>query len=122
VEVATQEFWFSSPASVSNLKWTAGLYGFYRYSPTKSGTHFGADAAAVGSELTNFTSINSNFEHNYGTAVFSQLVYTIDPKWDLTAGLRYDYEHKKEMVKGEFQSDGESPFTTQNDTSSTASF
>ncbi|TSD67268.1 TonB-dependent receptor [Inquilinus sp. KBS0705] len=122
VEVATQEFRFSSPASASNLKWTAGLYGFYRYSPTKSGTHFGADAAAVGSPLTDFTSINSNIEHSYGTAVFGQLVYTIDPKWDLTAGLRYDYEHKKEMVRGEFQPDGADPITTQNDTSSTASF
>jgi iron complex outermembrane receptor protein len=122
VEVATQEFRFSSPASATNLKWTAGVYGFYRYSPSKVGTHFGADAAAVGSPMTDFTSISTNIEHNYGTAIFGQVVYTIDPKWDITAGLRYDYEHKKELVQGEFQPDGADAITTQNDTSSTAGF
>lgn len=121
VEVATQEFRFSSPASASGIKWTTGVYGFYRYSPTKAGTHFGTDAAAVGSPA-DITIINTNIEHGYGAAVFGQVVYTIDPKWDLTAGLRYDYEHKKENVKGEFQPDGVDPIVTQNDTSSKASF
>ena len=122
VEVGTQEFRFSSPASASNLKWTAGLYGFTRYSPTKAGTHFGADAAAVGSPLTDFTSINTNIERNYGGAIFGQLTYSLTPEFDITAGARYDYEHKKEQVKGEFQPDGADPMVTQNDTSSTASF
>ncbi|MDB4903834.1 MAG: hypothetical protein JWQ63_3115 [Mucilaginibacter sp.] len=123
VKVGTQEFRFSSPASSqSPLKWTAGLYGFYRYSPTKTGTHFGADAAAVGSPINNFTSINTNIERNYGAAAFGQVVYTIDPKWDVTAGLRYDVEHKKEEVKGEFQPDGQSAIVTRPDTSSTANF
>jgi iron complex outermembrane receptor protein len=123
VKVGTQEFRFSSPASSqSPLKWTAGLYGFYRYSPTKTGTHFGADAAAVGSPISDFTSINTNIERNYGAAAFGQVVYTIDPKWDVTAGLRYDVEHKKEEVKGEFQPDGQSAIVTRPDTSSTANF
>jgi iron complex outermembrane receptor protein len=123
VKVGTQEFRFSSPASSqSPLKWTAGLYGFYRYSPTKTGTHFGADAAAVGSPISDFTSINTNIERNYGAAAFGQVVYTIDPKWDVTAGLRYDIEHKKEEVKGEFQPDGQSAIVTRPDTSSTANF
>lgn len=123
VKVGTQEFRFSSPASSqSPLKWTAGLYGFYRYSPTKNGTHFGADAAAVGSPISNFTSINTNIERNYGAAAFGQVVYTIDPKWNVTAGLRYDIEHKKEEVKGEFQPDGQNAVVTRPDTSSTANF
>lgn len=122
VEVATQEFRFSSPASASNWRWTTGLYGFYRYSPTKSGTHFGADAAAVGSPLTDFTSINSNIERAYGAAVYGQVVYLINPQWDITAGARYDYEHKKNRVMGEFQPDGADPIITQNDTSATANF
>ncbi|MGZ3871264.1 MAG: TonB-dependent receptor [Mucilaginibacter sp.] len=123
VKVGTQEFRFSSPASsLSPLKWTAGLYGFYRYSPTKVGTHFGDDAAAVGSPINDFTSINTNIERNYGAAAFGQLVYTIDPQWDLTAGLRYDLEHKKEQVKGEFQPDGGDAMVTQPDTSSKANF
>jgi iron complex outermembrane receptor protein len=122
VKVGTQEFRFSSPASATNFKWTTGIYGFYRYSPSKVGTHFGADAAAVGSPMTDFTSINTNIERSYGAAIYGQLVYVINPQWDITAGLRYDYEHKKELVKGEFQPDGEDAITTQGDTSSTASF
>jgi iron complex outermembrane recepter protein len=123
VQVGTQEFRFSSPASSqSPLKWTAGVYGFYRYSPTKTGTHFGDDAAAVGSPINDFTSINTNIERNYGVAAFGQVVYTINPQWDIIAGLRYDLEHKKEEVKGEFQPDGQVASVTQPDTSSKANF
>jgi iron complex outermembrane receptor protein len=123
VKVGTQEFRFSSPASSqSPIKWTAGLYGFYRYAPTKQGTHFGADAADVGSPIDDFTSINTNIERNYGAAAFGQVTYTIDPKWDLIAGLRYDVEHKKEEVEGQFQADGQPAMVTQADTSSTANF
>ena len=122
VKVGTQEFKFSSPATASNWKWTTGVYGFYRYAPTEIGTHFGKDAAAVGSSISNFTSIGINTEHNYGAAAYGQLVYSINTKWDLTGGLRYDYEHKKEAVKGDFQPDGSAAVVTQNDTSSTATF
>lgn len=122
VKVGTQEFRFSSPASATAFKWTTGIYGFYRYSPTKTGTHFGADAAAVGSPMTDFTLINTNIERNYGTAIFGQVTYVVNPQFDITAGLRYDYEHKKELVSGAFQPDGADPITTQGDTSSTASF
>ncbi|MBK0378671.1 TonB-dependent receptor [Mucilaginibacter segetis] len=123
VQVGTQEFRFSSPASTSSsIKWTTGLYGFYRYSPSKVGTYFGDDAAAVGSPLTDFTSINTNIERNYGVAAFGQLTYSINPQWDITAGLRYDHEHKKEQIKGEFQPNGQDAITTQPDTSSTANF
>jgi len=122
VKVGTQEFKFSSPATATNWKWTAGLYGFSRYAPTKTGTHFGDDAAAVGAPFPDFTTINTNIERNYGAAAYGQVVYSFNPQWDLTAGLRYDYEHKKEEVKGEFQPDGGDITVTQNDTSSTAGF
>jgi iron complex outermembrane receptor protein len=123
VRVGTQEFRFSSPASSSSaFKWTGGLYGFLRDAPKKVGTHFGRDAAAVGSPIANFTSINTNTEYNYGAAAFGQVVYAINPKWDVTAGLRYDVEHKKESIKGEFQPDGRNAIVTRADTSSTANF
>jgi len=123
VKVGTQEFRFSSPASSqSPVKWTAGLYGFYRSAPTKTGTHYGDDAAALGAPFPDFTAINTNIEHNYGFAAFGQATYAIDPKWDLTLGLRYDFEHKKEEVKGEFQPDGGDIMVTQADTSSKANF
>jgi iron complex outermembrane receptor protein len=89
---------------------------------TKQGTHFGSDAALVGSPITNFTSININTGTGYGVAFYGQATYTITPKFDVTAGLRYDYEHKKELINGAFQMDGQAAMTTQPDTSSTASF
>lgn len=118
-----QEFRFSSPATTNSpWKWTAGTYGFYSYSPTKQGTHFGKDAALLGSPIANFTSIDINTSTNYGVAFYGQTTYTVSPQVDLTAGLRYDYEHKKELVNGAFQKDGSAPITTRADTSSTASF
>jgi iron complex outermembrane receptor protein len=122
VKVSTQEFKFSSPASESNFKWVSGVYGFYRYAPTKTGTRFGDDAADIGSPMNDFTSINTNIERNYGAAIYGQIVYSFFPQWDIIAGLRYDYEHKKEEVKGEFQPDGSNVQVTQNDTSSAATF
>ncbi|TWR25115.1 TonB-dependent receptor [Mucilaginibacter pallidiroseus] len=122
VKVTTQEFRFSSPASATNWRWTAGLYGFYRYAPTKTGTYYGADAGLLGLDVTNITSINTNIERNYGTAVFGQVVYSITPMLDVTAGLRYDYEHKKNIIKGEYQPDGEPAIVTQNDTAAKAGF
>jgi len=122
VKVGTQEFRFSSPASSqSPIKWTAGLYGFYRSSPSKTGTHFGKNAGDYNAP-PDITSINTNIEHNYGFAAFGQVVYTINPQWDITAGLRYDLEHKKEEVKGEFQPDGGDVMVAQADTSSKANF
>ncbi|MDB5112262.1 MAG: hypothetical protein JWR67_3376, partial [Mucilaginibacter sp.] len=123
VKTGIQEFRFSSPAvSGSPWKWTAGVYGFYNDSPTKQGTHFGNDAAMLGSPIANFTSININTSTNYGIAFFGQATYAISPQVDITAGLRYDYEHKKELINGAFQPDGQAAVTTRSDTSSTASF
>jgi iron complex outermembrane receptor protein len=78
----------------------------------QAGTYFGADAAAVGSPITNFTSINTNTDRNFGLAVYGQVTYIVSPQFDITAGLRYDHEHKKESVKGEFQPDGADAIVT----------
>ncbi|HEY2584034.1 MAG TPA: TonB-dependent receptor [Mucilaginibacter sp.] len=123
VQTGIQEFRFSSPAQAkSPLKWTAGAYGFYNYSPTKQGTHFGSDALLVGAPMTNFTSININTSTNYGIAFYGQATYTITPQLDVTAGLRYDYEHKKEFIQGSFKPDSLPAVITRPDTSSTATF
>ncbi|MFC4209670.1 TonB-dependent receptor [Pedobacter lithocola] len=123
VQVYTQEFKLSSPASSnSKLSWVAGLYGFHQNSPVKQGTYFGADAAFVGAPFPFFTSLNTNKGKSYGLAAFGQITYAITDKLAATAGLRYDYEHKKQTALGEFLMDGMDPVTTQNDTSSTANF
>jgi iron complex outermembrane receptor protein len=123
VRTGIQEFRFTSPASsTSKLKWTAGTYGFYHYAPNKQGTYFGADAAAVGSPISNFTSINTNTDRNFGLAAYGQVTYAFSAQFDVTAGLRYDYEHKKENIEGEFKPDGQDAVVTRSDTSSKANF
>jgi iron complex outermembrane receptor protein len=123
VRVGTQEFRFTSPASsTSRFNWIAGTYGFYQNNPVKQGTHFGNDAALVGAPFPNFTSISTNTGKSFGLAVYGQGTYAINPRLKLTLGLRYDYEHKKQSVLGEFQQDGDIAMVTQPDTSTTARF
>lgn len=123
VKTTIQEFRFTSPASsASKLKWAAGTYGFYHYAPNRQCTYFGDDAGAVGSPMTDFTSINTNTDRNYGIAVYGQATYAVNEQFDITAGLRYDYEHKKENVMGEFLPNGGEPVVTRSDTSSTAHY
>ncbi|RNI31071.1 TonB-dependent receptor [Rufibacter latericius] len=123
VKVLTQEIRFSSPASsISKLQWVAGAYGFFHDNPVKQGTHFGKDAEMMGAPFPFFTSININEGQNYGTAFFGQGTYRVLPNLEFTAGLRYDYEHRKQTIRGEFQPDGDELMVVRSDTSSKASF
>ncbi|MBE7171852.1 MAG: TonB-dependent receptor [Williamsia sp.] len=125
VKVWTQEFKFSSAASLRTpFKWTAGAYLFYQDNPVKQATHYGADAALLGSPDANFSLINIAKGKSDGLALFGQATYTISSKLDLTAGLRYDYEHKKQSVRGQYQHDpAPTPgFDYRSDTLAKASF
>ncbi|HRH61002.1 MAG TPA: TonB-dependent receptor, partial [Chitinophagaceae bacterium] len=125
VKVLTQEIKFSSPASsASKLKWTAGSYFFYQNVPNKQAVHFGEDAIYVGSPDINYSIINTTTGKNTGIAFFGQAVYSIANNVELIAGLRYDNEHRKLNVLGEYQPDAspEPVFETQPDTSASASF
>lgn len=125
VKVLTQEFKFSSPASISSpFKWTAGTYTFYQDNPVKQATRFGEDAGYYGIPDTNFSTINTTEGKSSGIAFFGQATYSITDNFDLTAGLRYDYERKEQRVLGEYQHDPDpNPiFETVPDTSATATF
>ncbi|WPU95194.1 TonB-dependent receptor [Mucilaginibacter sabulilitoris] len=122
VKTVIQEFRFSSPAaSTSALKWTAGAYGFYHYAPNKQGTYYGNDGAMLDAP-NNLTTITVNTDKNSGEAAYGQVTYTVNPQLDITAGVRYDHEHKKESVFGTAQPDGQDVMVTQADTSSSANF
>jgi len=125
VKVVTQEFKFSSPASsASPLKWTAGTYLFYQNTPNKQATHFGRDAALVGSPDSNYAIINTTKAKSLGAAVYAQATYAANKQTDIILGLRYDYQYSKEEVLGEYQPDA-SPtpiFQTQPDTTGHASY
>lgn len=125
VKVVTEEFRFSSPdQSSSKLKWIAGGYFFLQNVPNKQAIHFGEDAAMFGSPDKNYQVINTTKSKNYGIAFFGKTTYSVTPKTDVAVGIRYDYQHQKQSVLGEYQPDG-SPapiFNTQDDTSATASY
>lgn len=122
VEVYTQEIKFSSSAtSASRLKWLGGLYGFYQRNPVKQGTYFGADGAIMGAEPFT-TAVNINSGKGAGLAAFGQLSYQLTDQLTATAGLRYDYEHKKLLASGEYLIPGMDPIVTQGDTSAKANF
>ncbi|SER68842.1 TonB-dependent receptor [Pedobacter rhizosphaerae] len=122
VEVYTQEIKFSSSAtSASRLKWLGGLYGFYQRNPVKQGTYFGADGAIMGAEPFT-TAVNINSGKGAGLAAFGQLSYQLTDQLNATAGLRYDYEHKKLLASGEYLIPGMDPIVTQGDTSAKANF
>ena len=123
VQVQTQEFRFSAPASsASAFQWIAGAYGFHNDNPVKQGIHFGEDAAMVGAPFPNFTSISINTGESYGLAFYGQGTYSLNSKLDVTAGMRYDYEHKEQKIRGEFMMDGEEAMVTRTDTAAEASF
>lgn len=125
IKVVTEELRFTSPASsVSKLKWTAGSYLFYEDVPNKQATHFGKDAALVGSPDSNYAIINTTKANSSGVAVYAQGEYAVTKKVSVIAGVRYDYQHSKENVLGEYQPDA-SPvpiFETQPDTSANVSY
>jgi len=125
VNVFTQEFKFTSPASSGNrFKWTAGTYFFHQNSPNKQATVFGKDAALVGSPDTDYSLINTTTARATGIAVYGQETYRAADKLDITVGLRYDYEHDYQNVLGQYQKDPDPnpQFDFQNDTAATANF
>jgi iron complex outermembrane receptor protein len=125
IKVVTEELRFTSPASsASRLKWTAGSYLFYQNVPNKQATHFGKDAALVGSPDSNYAVINTTKARSAGAALYAQSEYAITKKISFIFGARYDYQHSKEDVLGEYQPDA-SPvpvFETQPDTSADVSY
>ncbi|HTJ52978.1 MAG TPA: TonB-dependent receptor [Cyclobacteriaceae bacterium] len=105
VKVATQEFKFTSPANTSSpLKWTVGTYMYYQKSPVKQAIRYGMDAKPIAGDSL-FTTINTTKSTNAGIAFFGQTSYTFFEKLEVILGMRYDYEHKKSSVIGEYQHD-----------------
>lgn len=122
VQVYSQELRFSSPASnASKFKWLGGLYGFYQKNPIKQGTYFGADAAALGAEPFT-TAVNINDSKAAGIAAFGQVSYQLMDQLEITAGLRYDQEHKETRASGQYLIPDMASLTTQSDTLAKANF
>src|SRR5579859_868794 len=123
VQVFTQEFRLGSPAHRNTpLSWTAGAYFFHQYNPNKQATHYGTQAGLYGVPDSNFSSIDITKGKNTGVAGYAQVNYAVTEKWQLIAGLRYDYEHRYLDVTEQFQPDGRPAITTIPDTSAAVHF
>jgi iron complex outermembrane receptor protein len=122
IKALTEDIQFSSATS-SSIKWTAGTYWFYQDQPNKQATRYGIDANLLGVGDSLFSTINTTRNHKWGMAFYGQLSYAISRKANLTAGLRYDYEHQSENVLGEYQHDPDpTPGIVIPDTSGRVSF
>jgi len=124
VKVLTQEFRFTTIAADSRLKWTGGLFFFHQRSPIRQATHFGNDAALVGSPDINYSIIGTTKNDNKGLAVYAQAEYQLRRNLQLIAGIRYDYQHTGSDMLGEYLPDGAPApvFETRPDTSATANY
>ncbi|TKK65682.1 TonB-dependent receptor [Ilyomonas limi] len=125
VKVWTQEFRFSSSAAAASpFKWVAGTFLFTQNSPVKQATHFGNDATLLGSPDSNYALLSTTIAKKYGAAVYGQITYVASSKFNVIAGLRYDYEHQQQHILGEYFKDGidEALFNFQPDTSATIHF
>jgi iron complex outermembrane receptor protein len=114
--VWTQEFRLANATTTTKLNWQVGFFGFTSNAPTRQGTYFGDNAAAVGSPITNFTNIDTNISNNFGLALFGQATYSLTDRLNLTAGLRADYENKELMVSQALDFGQGDPIITQADT------
>jgi len=122
VKVFTQEFKISSPASTKGrLHWIVGAYLYNQHNPVKQAIQ---SPYVIPTGFSIGSSISTNVGSNEGTALYGQATYTFFRKLDLTAGLRYDYEHKALSVLGQFQPDANqnSNITIQPDTASSVSY
>lgn len=105
VKVLTQEFRLTSPASIASpWKWTTGIYMFYQNIPNKQATHFGENGDLMGAEK-NTSVITTSTGKSLGAAFYGQATYDISKNLQLTGGIRYDYEHKKQGALSQYQID-----------------
>ncbi|MCJ2163531.1 MULTISPECIES: TonB-dependent receptor [unclassified Pseudodesulfovibrio] len=86
----SQEFRMTSPEDGGPLKWITGLYLYHFDSETIVGNHFGSASPNPGMEVR-FDTVR----RNTGSAVFGEATYAVLPRFDLTLGLRGEYEHAK---------------------------
>ena len=101
----TQDFKFSSNYNNSKFKWIAGTFLFYQDAPVKQTTRFGIDAnlMMIGDSLFSTTSISSNIKK--GLAFYGQVSYALSDQFNITLGLRNDYENQAQSVLGTYQHD-----------------
>ena len=111
----SQELRFASGKTEAPLQWLAGAY-YFNISSEKNQTNF-FQSKMVGNPNNPFGSNTGNRlmisdGDNDGGALFGQMVYSIMKSVDITAGLRWEYEHAKMTNKNIDTPDGGSAVST----------
>ncbi|PIE68747.1 MAG: TonB-dependent receptor [Deltaproteobacteria bacterium] len=91
----TQEFRLASSESEADLQWLAGVYFFHNKAENHSTTHYrsvmtGNPRNPFGANTGSRLDISDGT--NKGAAVFGQATCSFANKFDLTLGIRYEYE------------------------------
>lgn len=124
VKALTQEFRFATTSLTSRLKWTGGLFFFHQKAPNKQATHFGKDAAMVGSPDIDYSIIGTTRNRNNGVAAYLQAEHELNKRLHIVAGIRYDHQHSSSNILGEYLPDGAPApvFETRPDTTGKANY
>lgn len=125
VKAYTQEFRIHSVnAPGSKWQWTGGAFLFLQDNPVKQATHFGEEGDLAGGGGNNYSLISSSTGKNRGLAFYGQASYRLLPRWELTAGIRYDAERRSLSILGEYQEDTDPApaFAFRSDTSAALRF
>ncbi|PVD53804.1 TonB-dependent receptor [Terrimonas sp.] len=101
----TQEFRFSSPANAGKWKWTAGSFLFGEKIKNGSTTYFDQDYALFDPNAP-YASISNGKRKAYGVAFYGQTTYAVTPKFDITAGARYDVERRELTQNSAYEKNG----------------
>jgi iron complex outermembrane receptor protein len=96
-----QEFRFSAPGDRprqlgkdATMRWLFGVFAFTSSDDQDHVTEFSAAAAAQQQVPFPFASHSLAQLRDTGFSSYGQLAFTLHKRLDLTAGLRYDFEHK----------------------------
>ena len=79
-----------------SMSWLAGVQGFSSDSERSAANDFRVPLPAVGVDTS-----AGEFD-DYGLGVFGEATFSFDERFDLSAGLRYDYESKEADLRSTF--------------------